>query len=288
MTGAVRVETLRETEVFQELRSTILSRVAGLPESRVREMSDVQIATSIPDRISDLRENQALMLRIEGLILKLFDEIEHEDYGSLQFPTNIRTIGSGASVRQSFNSEGYATDLLHCDAWSGAPSDSWNHLLYLLYVPEAPYLEVFETLTPNSSLREYLGDYKSVQIDVSELTKISATPESGVLIIWPTYSPHRTVVPFQKSLQRAWRVSIDFRTRIASPYDADRNCLPDSFSATKMNSAGVYWTFPMREFRDMESKISAELMAATRHGADALANRQNYIHQHYRTGAYEK
>jgi len=288
MIGAVQVERLRKSEVFQELRSAILSQVASLPEARVREMSDDQIAASISDEQRDLRENQFLMLRIEGLIVKLLGEVAHEDYGSLQFPVNIRSLASGISLRGSFNNRGYATDLIHCDGWSGAPSDSWNHLLYLLYMPDAPYLEMFETLAPDSPLREYIGDYKSVHIDTAELKKVSVTPESGLLAIWPTYSPHRTVVPVRSSTHRAWRVSIDFRTRSATPYVEDRNCPKGTFSSTKMNSAGVYWTFPRQEFLNLESKMSAELRAAARHGTDALANRQDYLHQYYQTGEHER
>lgn len=286
MTSAIQFEMLRNSEVFQELRSVILSQVASLPEARVREMSDDQIAASISDEQRDFRENQSLMLRIEGLVVKLLGEIVHEDYCSLQFPVNIRSLASGVSYRESFNKRGYATDLIHCDGWSGAPSDSWNHLLYLLYIPEAPYLEIFETLAPDSPLREYIGDYKSVHIDTAELKKVSVTPESGLLVIWPTYSPHRTVVPVKPSRHRAWRVSIDFRTRSATPYVEDRNCPKGTFSSTKMNSAGVYWTFPRQEFLNLESKTSAELRAATLHGTDALADRQDYLRRYYQAGVH--
>lgn len=279
MNDGVRVINLSDSPSFWDLRSLVLSRLTGVAEFVVGEMSDAQISELIPTELTDLRKDTELMLRVEGLLLVLLDEAGRRDYGALQFPANLRFIGSGEVARNAFNNRGYATDLIHCDAWSGAPSDSWNHLLYLLYVPSAPYLEIFETLPPDSPLRNYRGDYRSVKLDSSQLRPVVATPAPGVMVEWPTYSPHRTVVPTD-SVGLAWRVSIDFRTRLESPYDNDRNQSGTSFSGSQMNSGGVYWSFP-NQGGDMETKISFEMQEAARHGADALSKRTEYIQRYY-------
>lgn len=279
MNSGIRVLNLSSSPSFCDLRSLVLSRLTGVAKCIVGEMSDAQISELIPTELTDLRKDTELMLRVEGLLLMLLDEIGCRDHGALQFPANIRTIGSGELARRAPNNRGYATDLIHCDAWSGAPSDSWNHLLYLLYVPDAPYLEIFETLPPNNPLRNYLGNYASVQLDPAELRRVSATPERGVMVVWPTYSPHRTVVPTD-SVGLAWRVSIDFRTRLGSPYDDDRNFSGTSFSGSQMNSDGLYWSFPNLG-GDMETKILFEMQEAARHGADALSKRIEYIQRYY-------
>lgn len=280
MIDAVRVKDLSGCPAFHDLRNLVLSRLTGVAEVVINEMSDSDVSELMPTELMDLRKDLKFMLRIEGLLLLLLKEIGHLDHGALQFPANLRTIGSGEVARRAFNVGGYATDLIHCDAWSGAPSDSWNHLLYLLYVPTAPYLEIFETLPPDSPLRNYRGDYRSVELETSQLRRVEAIPAPGVMLVWPTYSPHRTVVPTD-SEKLVWRVSVDFRTRLGSPYDQDRNHSSTSFSKSQMNSDGVYWSFPTREYGAMEAKVSFELRMATRHSADALSKRNEYIQRHY-------
>lgn len=280
MIEAVRVEDLSHCPAFRDLRNLVLSRLTGVVEGVVKEMSDSDISKIIPTEGMDLRKDLESMLQIEGLLLQLLREIGHLNYGALQFPANIRTIGTGDVASRAFNAQGYATDLIHCDAWSGAPSDSWNHLIYLLHTPGAPYLEIFETLPPDSPLRDYRGDYRSAEVVSSQLRQVSAIPASGVMVVWPTYTPHRTVVPTD-SEGLVWRVSVDFRTRLGSPYDGDQNRSSTSFSKSQMNSDGLYWAFPSHEFGSMETKVSFELRQAARHGTDALAKRDDYIRRYY-------
>jgi hypothetical protein len=65
------------------------------------------------------------------------------------------------------------------------------------------------------------------------------------------------------------------------PYVEDRNCPKGDFALTKMNSAGMYWTYRDRSFSDLDDKLRFELSVASQQSSDALRRRREYFHNHY-------
>lgn len=269
---------IRDSRSFQSLKSLVLAALCGQEVTDEREISRL-----IPLNPPDLRNNHHLILRLELYVIELLREQSLVDQGSLQFPINIRVMRSGVSTRRHPDRESYSTELLHCDAWSGAPSDSRNHLIYLYTELDCPYLEMYESLDKSDPLRSFVGSYEELPDRLFDRKKISIPCESGIMAVWPTYSPHRTVVPAagtSRAENSPLRISIDFRTRESSPYEEDRNSTMDTFSDSKMNSLGVYWSFPTGA-TSMEDKIQVELSIARAHGPKAYARRQEYIRKYY-------
>ena len=268
-------------EGFREVRQATLESLIGRSIAR---MSERELRASLPRLQIELRRDTDLMLRVESSLVSILSRIPHTPYRALQFPVNVRMLRSGPKVEGRSNRSEYSTELLHCDAWSGAPSDSFNHLLYVYTEPSCPYLEMYETLDSNDPLRQYVGDYSGVPESLSLRRKVDIPCVEGVLAIWPTYSPHRTVVPAWSpnlSTEDApMRVSIDFRTRKSSPYEHDSNSSMATFANTKMNSLGVYWTYPT-ESGTFTDKIRRELEAARRVGREAYEARRHYIERFF-------
>jgi hypothetical protein len=142
---------------------------------------------------------------------------------------------------------------------------------------------MYESLDKSDPLRSFVGSYEELPDRLFDRKKISIPCESGIMAVWPTYSPHRTVVPAagtSRAENSPLRISIDFRTRESSPYEEDRNSAMDTFSDSKMNSLGVYWSFPTGA-TSMEDKIQVELSIARAHGPKAYARRREYIRKYY-------
>ena len=267
-----------DSKSFQSLKSLVLAALCSQEVTDERDISSL-----IPLDPPDLRNNYHLMFRLELRIIELLREQSLADQRSLQFPINIRVMRSGVSTRRQPGRESYSTERLHCDAWSGAPSDSRNHLIYLYTELDCPYLEMYESLDKSDPLRSFVGSYEELPDRLFDRKKISIPCESGIMAVWPTYSPHRTVVP-APSTPRAedspLRISIDFRTRESTPYVVDRNSGMNTFSDSKMNSLGVYWSFPTAA-TSLEDKFQVELSIARAHGPKAYALRQEYIRKYY-------
>jgi hypothetical protein len=274
---------LRESQTFLSIRKLVLRELAGVSDDEVASLSEKEIAKLVSVNPSDIRTRNDVMLRLEAMLVKLLRDCELRPYGALQFPANVRVLNA---LRRRASREEYSTEHLHCDAWSGAPSDSWNHLLYILAEPGCPRLEMREPLPIGHPLREYVGPYdESV---TSQVAGVKATPipcRAGVLVAWPTYTPHRTDYQSTSltdgSTLAPTRVSVDFRARMGHPYVEDRNCPIGDFASTKMNSAGMYWTYRDRQFLDFEEKAKFELSVASQQSSDALRRRREYFAVHY-------
>lgn len=269
---------IRDSKSFENLKSLVLSALSS------REVTDERdISRLIPLSPPDLRDNPHLMFRLERFIIELLRAQSLADQRSLQFPINIRVMRSGVSTRRQPGRESYSTERLHCDAWSGAPSDSRNHLIYLYAESDCPYLEMYESLDESDPLRGFVGSYEEIPSRLFNRNKISIPCEAGILAVWPTYSPHRTVVPAPSNYRAEdapLRISIDFRTRESTPYEEDRNSAMDTFSDSKMNSLGVYWSFPAAA-TSLEDKFQVELSIARAHGLKAYVRRREYIRKYY-------
>lgn len=274
---------LRSSHTFRSIRALILSELVGHPAAILEGQADTTIASRISASPPDLRLRLGVMLRLESLLVRLLKECGLGPYGSLQFPANVRVLNP---LRKNVSREQYSTELLHCDSWSGAPSDSWNHLLYILTEPQCAYLEMRETLSMGHPLREYVGPYDQLSAEqIDGLREVSIPCSPGVLAAWPTHSPHRTnygpTSAEEGSARGPVRVSVDFRARIGHPYLEDRNSPIRDFAASKMNSGGVYWAFPDSEFLDMASKVAFEQTVASKLSAEALGLRAEYLRAHY-------
>jgi len=268
------------TDEFLQIREVVLSALAG---RSMGPLGSEDLRDRLPRSQVDLRSDTGLMLRVESLISELLKKLSLANCKALQFPVNVRVMSHKTPNQRVVAKGAYSTELLHCDAWSGAPSDSRNHLIYLYTEPSCPYLEMYETLDESDPLRGYVGNYTELSDQLYERRRVAIPCEAGILAVWPTYSPHRTVVP-APSTSRAegspLRISIDFRTRESTPYEEDRNSAMDTFSDSKMNSLGVYWTFPSVS-ASMKDKIELEIKSARESGSVAEARRREYIRKYY-------
>jgi len=272
-----------DTNEFKSLRRLILGTLLG---QDVESIPLEKLAARLPRSPVDLRSDLKVMLQVEQLLLNLLKRLPHPTYQAIQFPANVRMLKSTIQGRVPAARSGYSTERLHCDAWSGAPSDSFNHLLYLYTEPGCPYLEMYPVLADDDPLRFYVGDYGENSAPLSERPALEIPCASGVFVIWPTYSPHRTVIPTQdlehssRPVSEPMRISVDVRARLGSPYTEDRNFEMQSFADTKMNSAGVYWTLPTSS-ASMSSKTEHEMRMAALTGPQALAARKIYVSRYY-------
>ena len=230
-----------------------------------------------PQRIPDLRSDNDLMLRVETLILHILESFGLQTFEALQFPANIRVMS--ALNKPTPTRAEFSTQLLHCDAWSGHPSDSVNMLLYLHADEECPYMRIFEPLAKDHPLRQFLGSYSDANLDEHGLREIKIPAAPGNVVIWPTYSPHQTT--FWPTQRNSWRVSIDVRMRMSNPYAEDPNHDISKFFESKMGHAGLFWWMPNEPFRDIETKIKYELSKASSLGKQAVELRKEYLRRYY-------
>ena len=66
----------------------------------------------------------------------------------------------------------YDTRHIHCDAWSGAPKDSYNGFIYLFVLNNSPRLNLYRNLPQNHKCRNFLGKYLDAKIQNQFLKKL--------------------------------------------------------------------------------------------------------------------
>ena len=247
------------TRAFRSVRSLILDALEGT----------VEASSHI-----DLRKRTELMLQLENEVVALIadSELGAHGLGALQFPVNVRMMGPR---RADEVVKPFGTEHLHCDLWSGAPPDSFNFFLYVDVTPSCPQLALFETLPSSHPSASYRGPYADTPLRRDELVPVELACFAGHLACFPTLTPHQTI---RSSPPEGFRVSVDFRARRESPYAFEDE---DAFSADKMNSLGVYWSFPPNPFQSLEEKIAHELSKARAHGERALRARMSYLAKHF-------
>tara|TARA_B100000780_G_C21040365_1_gene417449 strand:+ start:126 stop:995 length:870 start_codon:yes stop_codon:yes gene_type:complete len=226
---------------------------------------------------TDLRKNHELMIKIEVIILSLLKDLKIKNVESLQFPANIRITSSSDFF---YKKKEYDTRYVHCDAWSGAPKDSYNCFIYLYISKNAPSLELYHSLPNNHSLKNYAGSYHDAKIEKKLLKKKNMKNEKGTMAIWETYTPHKTKIQKMTSTN-SYRVSIDFRYKSSSPY-LEKPHKQKNFYTTKMNSDGVYWFVKNNYsgFTNLNKKIKYELSKISKN--KTMSNlRKKYLDKFY-------
>ena len=226
---------------------------------------------------TDLRKNTEFMIKIEVIILSLLKDLKIKDVGSLQFPANIRITSNSDFF---YKKKKYDTRYVHCDAWSGAPKDSYNCFIYLYTSKNAPSLELYHSLPKNHSLKNYLGRYHEAKIEKKLLKKKDMKNKKGIMAIWETYTPHKTKI-HKISSTNSYRVSIDFRYKSSTPY-LKKPHMQKNFHTTKMNSDGVYWFVKnnFSGFTSLNKKIKYELNKISKN--KAISNlRKEYLKKFY-------
>jgi hypothetical protein len=229
--------------------------------------------------IPDLRNDSELMLKIENHISRLLSIVNIKGYKSMQFPANIRILASKRESSNDLNVSEYRTTLLHCDSWSGAPQDTLNIFLGIFVIPGAPWLQMFHTFPEDHPAYSFVGPYSKAPYAESELVEVPLPVKAGTLVFWPTQTPHKTEQGL--SVDGLWRISLDIRLRKANPYENMDELSDDNFSSTKMNSLGVYWSFPDQEFKSLPEKILQEREILSHLPSPASIARENYFKKYY-------
>lgn len=224
-----------------------------------------------------LRDDIQLMLKCESHLRRLLNELEVDRLmKSMQFPMNVRVVEGGRTkVTHS-----YDTNLIHVDAWSGAPSDAQNVILFIDIEGEPDCVDFYEFLNPKliSEAITFRGPYDQAlkRYPVRRLETPKA--EAGQLIIFDQSVPHRT----EKKHKEGIRVSIDVRLRPETSYVDGGKCIDRKkfLDYTPGNPGwGYYWSIspPGEKFRCFEDKAKYELKVAQRFGPNAELLRQEYI-----------
>ena len=86
----------------------------------------------------------------------------------------------------------YDTRHIHCDAWSGAPKDSYNGFIYLFVLNNSPRLNLYRNLPQNHKCRNFLGKYLDAKIQNQFLKKITFDAKEGNMAVWETYTTQNT------------------------------------------------------------------------------------------------
>ena len=266
---------------FIELRKIILSEIFKkkyLPK-KYKEINNRLKKI----KLRDYRNKNQLMLKVEKLILKILKDFKFENIHSLQYPANIRII-SNKSFSNSLSD--YDTRHVHCDAWSGAPKDSYNGFIYILISNKSPVLEIYKNLGNFNKYRNFLGKYLDFKIEKRFLKKVNFKSKEGNMAIWETYTPHKTYV--KKFSNDYFRISVDFRFKQSSPYSSIKN-KKFRLDKSKMNHDLVYWSIQKNNkfFSSMKQKILFELYKIKKNKL-FYDLRKKYINKYYKGINYGK
>jgi len=235
-------------------------------------------------KLKDLRKKNKLMIKVEKLILEILKDLKFKNIHSLQYPVNIRIV-SNKKFPNSYSD--YDTRHVHCDAWSGAPKDSYNGFIYLFTSSNSSSLNIYKNLPYSHKYRDFLGKYLDAKIQKKFLKKINFESREGNMAVWETYTPHKTHV--KKSDKNYFRISVDFRFKKSSPYNFKKDYQKDQFYKSKMNNDGVYWSVQKnnKSFYSMKQKILYELKKIKNNKFFSHL-RKMYIHKYYKGIKYNE
>ncbi len=279
MFNDVHVQDVSDSENFKEIRSLISKALKIDLNNPEKQVSEALSFMSKESQLVDLRTDSKLMISLERELVSLFANSGINDFKSMQFPANIRILNSKFKPSESGN---YRTTSLHCDSWSGAPQDTLNLFLGIFVQSHAPWLKMYKTFSRNHPAYSYLGPYDSAPVKLSDLSEVAVPKKSGTFVYWPTQTPHKTELRDDiLEDEPHWRISIDVRLRRNSPYHNSVELNEENFSATKMNSIGVYWNYPDKPFDNINDKIEAELLSLKSTSELAYSARQNYLKKYY-------
>lgn len=270
--GTYNLET---NSSFIELRKIVLSEIL---KKKYLPKKYEEINNKLKKiKLKDYRNKNQLMIKVEKLILEILKDLKFENIHSLQYPANIRIV-SNKSFPNSLSD--YDTRHVHCDAWSGAPKDSYNAFIYIFVSNKSPGLKIYKNLPNSDKYRNFLGKYLDSKIQKKSLKKVSFKPKEGNMAIWETYTPHRTYI--KKFSNDYFRISLDFRFKKSSPYNSIKN-KKYRLDRSKTNHDLVYWSIQKnnRYFSSMKQKILFELNRIKKN--KFLYNlRKTYINRYYK------
>lgn len=227
--------------------------------------------------VSDIRRDAALMLVIERHLVSILNKLQLlKEYSAFQFPANVRYLRTSKNVSAAHE---YDTHNIHVDAWSGAPSDSANFMLYLnLQGAEPPYVQFYEFLVPSDEILVFRGPYQEAikRFPVKKLAQ--PAPFDGQLVHFDNFAPHQTV---SSSVNSGWRLSLDVRVRTGNPYQINGAFIDQerfTYYLPGNPGLGYYWSISLPySFSSVDEKVSNELAIASSFHSSAYKLRKSYL-----------
>ncbi len=269
---------ISNTLEFKELSNIVIKSICK--RYQVKCLEDIENLGSdwFYSKGIDLRDDTNTTLEIDNKLRILLDKLKVKaDF--MQFPVNIR-LYMPKPMKNSKLKE-YNTDELHCDHWSGSPSDSTNCFLYIHKKFDSTYLAFYDFEEKDlEKVRSYRGSYLNApKLEVKELKQINKT---GILHLWNCQTPHKTV-----RIGPSCTVSIDFRLRSATKiFNEDLNKKEEVWIKSRMTSLGVYWIISDQIHTRMEEKIKSELELSKNYGTKYTNLRREYLKSHYNQENY--
>jgi hypothetical protein len=213
----------------------------------------------------DSRHNAELMLRVDGYISSMLHRLtlDFNEYKLIQFPANIRILNTDYFFNMDAKASPYDTRFVHCDYWSGAPSDTINFFVYLSVNKNSSWLRLWEGFGDIDAAIDYRGSYSSAP-DFLKLREVEFPKEEGFAVLFPTMIPHQTIEG------SGARISLDVRLK-RSPHRVGENLFEDGQSLTTSN--GVYWPTSSGGFKTVQERLDLERLLYPH----LAVERQNYI-----------
>ena len=268
----VKSFNINDTKEFKIIQKEVINSIIKRYEVRnLRELNDKGSEWGYQKKI-DLRSDNKLAILVDNNLRTILRNL-NIDSDFIQFPANIRLF----FPKGSNDVKDYDTDILHCDHWSQAPSDSRQGFLYINHPPkDSTYLSFYSFDEKTKKIIDsYKGPYRNApNLNLSEI----AVPRyDGILHFWNCDTPHRTI-----RQGSSCTISIDFRVRNNSlVFKNDLNKDASDWNDTKMTSLGVYWINSIKSFNSLEDKIKFEIKESFKFGNKYKSLREVYIKKFY-------
>ncbi|MFT6069485.1 MAG: hypothetical protein ACJAT2_001234 [Bacteriovoracaceae bacterium] len=222
----------------------------------------------------DLREDRDLMLKIENIFSVLLkDYFSEMKLQTLQFPVNLRIVT--ANLPDNYLKRPFATDYVHCEAWSGVPIDSHNFFLYIYLDEDSPTMKLFELEEVSEDIVKYRGPYSNSPLSKAAITEVQMSHTAGMMYVFSPYVPHETIREGS-----GVRISIDFKARTGIPYELETGPISkEDFCSYKPGfpGLGMYWFRSNSQLEGLEEKYEFEMNKALRLDPSYLSLRKEYI-----------
>lgn len=223
----------------------------------------------------DLRDDVELCNFLDNQMRVILSDLGHV-YDFIQFPVNIRMLSP--LVNKEYTQKEYNVDTVHCDHWSGSPSDSTNVYLYLRTNSSSPELAFYSVAADQQVLIDsYSGKYSNAP--KVEYKRVDITSNLGKMHIFSCRVPHKIL---RKS--RGVTISIDFRLRNKTAvFGEDLTCKSkEEWISSRITSLGAYWKWLNRYPSSFSEKIRMELEESHYFSDKYRCMRVDFIDRHYR------
>jgi hypothetical protein len=225
-----------------------------------------------------LRDDIPLMVECENCLKHLINRFKiDESMRSMQFPMNVRVLGGGSKTNATHS---YDTHKIHIDAWSGAPVDTHNVVLFIDIKGDPDCIDFYEFLNRDliHETIAFRGPYDQALTLYPARRLETPKAQIGQLIVFDQTVPHVT----QKKHREGARVSIDVRLRPEAPYiDKGRRIDREKFLNYLPGNPGwgYYWSIspPTKKFLSFEDKSEYELRVSRDFGPNEELLRREYI-----------